>query len=160
MLEKLFDPNNTNYAGTNGDDAGNGNISELLKPSEDGQSTDININNNYKNIVKALDNLTVSVIDAFDGAVSDTLNDLDFRTCNIKIGMIEYKYLFVGGLNWQFDTNNVDQKGYPTKGFVELNNLAYIFLPANGKDQSFMMTKASNDENAEDKYQIGLMPKG
>lgn len=161
MLDNLLKGNDANYNGNNQENGGAGDISSLLNPpqSADGQSTDINIKESYSKIVQALDNLTKSVITAFDSAVSDTLNDLDFRTCNIKIGMIEYKYLFVGGLNWQFDTNNVDQKGYPTKGFVELNNLAYIFLPANGKGQSFMMTKASNDKNAKDKYQIGLMPK-
>ena len=124
-------------------------VSGLTKPGENGQMPDPNVTANYQKIVNALDSLTKSVITAFDGAVKATLNDSDFRTCNIKIGMIEYKYLFVGGLNWQFDTNNVDQEGYPTKGFVELNNLAYIFLPANGSSQSFMNT---------DKYQIGLMP--
>lgn len=133
-------------------------VSSHTTPGENGQMPDPNVTADYQKIVNALDSLTKSVITAFDTAVSKTLNDLDFRTCNIKIGMIEYKYLFVGGLNWQFDTNNVDQKGYPTKGFVELNNLAYIFLPANGSSQSFMMTKASNDKNAQDKYQIGLMP--
>lgn len=42
----------------------------------------------------------------------------------IRIGQLVFSNLYIGNVKWEFDYQQVDEKGYPYKGTVELKNIS------------------------------------
>ena len=68
-------------------------------------------------------------IDAVEGAyiaVDNTLEKIRnmSQMFEIRIGQLRFTELYIGNVKWEFDYQQVDSKGYPYKGTVELKDIS------------------------------------
>lgn len=66
---------------------------------------------------------------AVEGAYSAVDEALDLvkkhsQMFQIRIGQLVFSNLYIGNVKWEFDYQQVDEKGYPYKGTVELKNIS------------------------------------
>ena len=120
-LDNLFEKNQQESTSTpteTGDDkkenSDTRSVSKILKSIPKGDATKTDADNLMSTIEDAY-----STVDEALGIVKNIS-----KMFEIRIGQLRFTDLYIGNIKWEFDYQQVDSKGYPYKGTVELKNIS------------------------------------